>query len=180
MYLTRSTSNTSTFYIFVYSNTPHLSISSSSPPPSISPNGIKVKAEPLSPQRDPHGMRCHPSSLSITSIDVGNNLNILNNQHLIVNQRQNVPTHLSANSGESRDVATFDAHYLILYDLRFDLQEMLHQRIWATHLTPHNLCQITIHRLTCPTKDHAFPMDGPPSLVITTYFLNSSIVENNN
>lgn len=72
------------------------------------------------------------------------------------------------------------APYLILYDLRFDLQEMLHQRIWATHLTPHNLCQITIHRLTCPTKDHAFPMDGPPSLVITTYFLNSSIVENNN
>lgn len=113
MYLTRSTSNTSTFYIFVYSNTPHLSISSSSPPPSISPNGIKVKAEPLSPQRDPHGMRCHPSSLSITSIDVGNNLNILNNQHLIVNQRQNVPTHLSANSGESRDVATFDAHCTI-------------------------------------------------------------------
>ncbi|XP_058806362.1 myocyte-specific enhancer factor 2 isoform X2 [Phymastichus coffea] len=34
---------------------PHLAVSSSTPPPSTSPIPVKIKSEPISPPRDPHG-----------------------------------------------------------------------------------------------------------------------------
>lgn len=80
-----------------YDGVPHLAISTSTPPPSTSPLAIKVKAEPLSPQREQHALHSHIAPG--ISIESGNNLNILNNQHLILNQRQNVSAHLSSSAG---------------------------------------------------------------------------------
>ncbi|XP_015607603.1 myocyte-specific enhancer factor 2 isoform X2 [Cephus cinctus] len=37
------------------SGLPHLAVSSSTPPPSTSPLPVKIKSEPISPPRDPHG-----------------------------------------------------------------------------------------------------------------------------
>ncbi|XP_008554517.1 myocyte-specific enhancer factor 2 isoform X3 [Microplitis mediator] len=37
------------------SSLPHLAVSSSTPPPSTSPLPVKIKSEPISPPRDPHG-----------------------------------------------------------------------------------------------------------------------------
>lgn len=85
-----------------FSGLPHLAISSSTPPPPPSPLAIKVKAEPVSPPREQHILHPHPhisSGLSITSMDNGDNINIINSQHLVLNPRQNAPGHMSSSAG---------------------------------------------------------------------------------
>lgn len=57
------------------SGLPHLAVSSSTPPPSTSPLPIKIKSEPISPPRDPHGGSnggpSNASNLHHTNLNVG-------------------------------------------------------------------------------------------------------------
>lgn len=57
------------------SGLPHLAVSSSTPPPSTSPLPVKIKSEPISPPRDPHGGNSGsnggPSNVHHTSLSVG-------------------------------------------------------------------------------------------------------------
>ncbi|XP_025986288.1 myocyte-specific enhancer factor 2 isoform X4 [Solenopsis invicta] len=60
------------------SGLPHLAVSSSTPPPSTSPLPVKIKSEPISPPRDPHGGNSgsnggpsNASNLHHTSLNVG-------------------------------------------------------------------------------------------------------------
>ncbi|XP_033210734.1 myocyte-specific enhancer factor 2 isoform X4 [Belonocnema kinseyi] len=56
---------------------PHLAVSSSTPPPPTSPLPVKIKSEPISPPRDPHGGNngpsgpSNPSNLHHTSLSIG-------------------------------------------------------------------------------------------------------------
>ncbi|XP_046746711.1 myocyte-specific enhancer factor 2 isoform X3 [Diprion similis] len=57
------------------SGLPHLAVSSSTPPPSTSPLPVKIKSEPISPPRDPHGGGGpgggNPGSIHHSSLGVG-------------------------------------------------------------------------------------------------------------
>ncbi|KYQ49080.1 Myocyte-specific enhancer factor 2, partial [Trachymyrmex zeteki] len=60
------------------SGLPHLAVSSSTPPPSTSPLPVKIKSEPISPPRDPHGGNSgsnggpsNASNLHHTNLNVG-------------------------------------------------------------------------------------------------------------
>ncbi|XP_043280332.1 myocyte-specific enhancer factor 2 isoform X2 [Venturia canescens] len=52
------------------SGLPHLAVSSSTPPPSTSPLPVKIKSEPISPPRDPHGGN------GITNVGPGSSSNL--------------------------------------------------------------------------------------------------------
>ncbi|XP_012166408.1 myocyte-specific enhancer factor 2 isoform X4 [Bombus vosnesenskii] len=60
------------------SGLPHLAVSSSTPPPATSPLPVKIKSEPISPPRDPHGGNSgsnsgpsNTSNLHHTTLNVG-------------------------------------------------------------------------------------------------------------
>lgn len=56
------------------SGLPHLAVSSSTPPPPSSPLTVKIKSEPISPPRDPHGSSggpSNPSNLHHTNLSIG-------------------------------------------------------------------------------------------------------------